>query len=64
VGLISIKVNRRTQRVKLKVKAQPDFSGGGVFPFEPPVRVRMELGDVSGQASLGCLVKGKKVTCK
>jgi len=64
VGLISVKINRRTQKLKLKVKAQPDFSGGGVFPFEPPVRVRMELGDVSGQASLGCLVRGKKVSCK
>jgi hypothetical protein len=64
VNLIAVKVNKRTQHVKLKVRAQPDFSGGGVFPFEPPARVRFELGDVSGQATVGCVVKGRTVKCK
>jgi hypothetical protein len=64
VGLIAIKVSKQTQRVKLKVRAQPDFSGGGVFPFEPPARVRLELGDVSGQASVDCVTKGKTLSCK
>jgi hypothetical protein len=64
VGLIAVKVSKRTQRIKLKVRAQPDFSGGGVFPFEPPARVRLELGDVSGQATIGCVTKGRTITCK
>jgi hypothetical protein len=64
VGIIAVRVSKRTQRIKLKVRAQPDFSGGGVFPFEPPARVRLELGDVSGQATVGCVTKGRTLTCK
>jgi hypothetical protein len=64
VGLISLKVNRKTNVIKLKVRAQPDFSGGGVFPFEPPATVRLELGDVSGQATVACTEKKGAFVCK
>jgi hypothetical protein len=63
VGTIAIRVLRRSGRVKLKVRAQPDFSAGGVFPFEPPARVRLELGDVSGQAVLDCTTRGRRLAC-
>jgi hypothetical protein len=63
VGIIALQISK-THSMKLKVRAQPDFSGGGVFPFEPPALVRLELGDVSGQASVDCAPKGRSLSCK
>ncbi|HEX6130885.1 MAG TPA: choice-of-anchor tandem repeat NxxGxxAF-containing protein, partial [Actinomycetota bacterium] len=46
------------------MRANPDLTGGGLFPIEPPVTVDVEVADVSASTSLACAVSAKRVRCR
>lgn len=50
--------------VRGAVRANPDLTGGGLFPIEPPITVDVEIADVSASVSLECGVSAKRVRCR
>jgi hypothetical protein len=46
------------------IRANPDLTGGGLFPIQPPMRVDFEIADVSGRTSVNCLVSARRVRCR
>jgi hypothetical protein len=50
--------------IRVNLRATPDLTGGGLFAMEPPLTVDFDIGDVSAQASVNCLVSPKRVRCR